>query len=213
MTSDILALSKANPRTVPVSADDNARVSELLSLREFRERLPRYSVEVYEQMPERNENGKRTELIRGIILERTSNTPLHSYIIKRLYDRVWQLAPQGWTVRQNDPLRFIDSMPEPDVSVVRGNTQDYWDKHPNTADLVIEIGISSLPFDRANAGLYAENGVREYWIVVATKKSVEVFLDPQEGAYRQSRIYSAGQTLKCESIPPITLNLHELFTL
>ena len=185
---------------------------EILELPEVRERLLRYSVEVYEQMPERDAQGRRTELIRGIIIQKMPKSPLHASISKRLYDRVLALTPEGFTVRADQPLRLIDSMPEPDVTVARGKDSEFWEQHPRTAELAIEVAVSTLSLDRANAALYAENGVREYWIVIPRQRCVEVYRDPHNGEYREKHIFSDEQTLACEGIPAIALNVADIFT-
>ena len=45
-------------------------MSAILKMPEVRHRISRLSVEEYHRLHEFNENGRRTELIRGIVLER-----------------------------------------------------------------------------------------------------------------------------------------------
>jgi Uma2 family endonuclease len=96
-----------------------------------------------------------------------SKTPLHSGIGKVLYDSIISMLPKGYQVRREDPLTLSDSEPEPDISVVLGSARALFQSHPSTAELVIEV--SSAELNRANASLYAEAGVKEYWIVLANK--------------------------------------------
>ena len=186
--------------------------TDILELPELRERIARYTVEVYEGMPERNENGRRTELIRGIVIEKIPMSPLHATIAKLLYDRVMALAPSGFTVRQDHPLRLADSMPEPDLAVVVGHVRDFYDRHPHTAELVVEIAVTTLALDRANAALYAENGVQEYWIVIPKQQCVEVYRDPQDGAFLDRQVYAADQTVTCKGVPAITLRISDILS-
>src|SRR5687768_15580456 len=141
-------------------------MSAILEIPEVRQRVSRLSVEEYHRLDEYNENGKRTELIRGIAIEKMSKSPLHSALAKRLYDLLSKLIPPQFIVRREDPLTFADSEPEPDVAVVAGKESDFFQTHPSTASLVIEVSISSAALDRANSSLYAEAGVQEYWIVL-----------------------------------------------
>lgn len=53
-------------------------------------------------------------------------------------------------------------MPEPDVAIVRSTMEEFEIRHPTTAELVIEVAVSSVALDRANASLYAEAGGTEY---------------------------------------------------
>jgi hypothetical protein len=56
----------------------------ILELPEVRERVSTLSVDEYHRLDEFNEHGRRTELIRGIVIERMSKSPLHAAIAKRL---------------------------------------------------------------------------------------------------------------------------------
>src|SRR5436190_9435481 len=99
---------------------DFVAMAAILEIPEVRQRVSPLSVEEYHRLDEFNENGKRTELIRGIIIEKMSKTPLHSSVAKRLYDLILRALPKGLVVRREDPLTLKDSEPEPDIAVVRG---------------------------------------------------------------------------------------------
>src|SRR5256885_14807671 len=120
----------------------------ILEIPEVRQRVSPLSVEEYHRLGEYNENGRRTELIRGIVIEKMSKSPLHSSIAKRLYDMIARLLPKGFVVRREDPITFADSEPEPDIAVVRGAEADFFQAHPTTAELVIEVAVSSPALDR-----------------------------------------------------------------
>src|SRR5258708_10414916 len=127
--------------------------SQMLEIPEVRARISPVTVAQYHQFPEFNENGRRTELIRGVIIEKMSTPPLHSSIAKLLYDHLLTVAPPDYSVRQDQPLTLRDSEPEPDIAVVRGTLQDYRTRHPATAAVVIEIAISSVHLDREKIAL------------------------------------------------------------
>jgi len=88
--------------------------------------------------------------------------------------------PPSWIVRVQDPLALDDeSVPEPDVAVVRGRHADFRDAHPARAALIIEVAESSLTFDRVQKGsLFARAGIVDYWIVNLVDRLVEVCRDP-----------------------------------
>lgn len=183
----------------------------ILDIPEVRQRVSRLSVAEYHQLGEFNENGRRTELIRGIVIEKMSKSPLHSAISKRLYDLIAALLPAGFVVRREDPLTFRDSEPEPDVAVVRGSELEFFESHPTTAELVIEVAVSSATLDRENASLYAEAGVPEYWIVLGNERCVEVYRQPQAGLYQQKLTVRAGEAVECAGVPGVRIQLAELF--
>ena len=80
--------------------------------------------------------------------------------------------------------------------MVIGARKDYTGRKPTTAELVVEIAVTSLASDREKAALYAEAGVSEYWIVLAEAGQVEVYRRPQDGGYRTRRLYGRGETIE-----------------
>ncbi|MEA3211531.1 MAG: hypothetical protein QOE70_4588 [Chthoniobacter sp.] len=186
-------------------------MADILEMPEVRARVSRLSVAEYHQLGEYNENGRPTELIRGIVIEKTSKSPVHASIQTLLPDFIKTMVPPGFLVRIDNPLTFLDSEPEPDLAVVRGTLRDFFASHPTTADLVVEVAVSSVALDRENASLYAEACVQEYWIVLARQQQVEVYRRPEQGVYREQRVYARDETLVCESVPSIRLELADLF--
>ncbi len=186
-------------------------MAAILDLAEVRERVARWSVEDYEHLVEQGLAPKRGELIRGIIIDKMSKSPLHCKLAKRLYDRFFSLGLEGLVVFQERGLRLADSEPEPDIAVARGVESDFNASHPSTAELVVEVAVSSVAADREYASLYAEAGVPEYWIVLAEAGQVEVRRGPVDGAYRELQIYGAGDTLVCRNVPGLTVVVAEFF--
>jgi Uma2 family endonuclease len=186
-------------------------MTAILEIPEVRQRVSRLSVAEYHGLGEFNENGRRTELIRGILIEKMSKSPLHRSICSRLYKMLLAALPTGYSVWKEEPLTFKDSEPEPDIAVTAGVEEDFKNEHPSTAELVIEVAVSSPLLDRANATLYAEAGVKEYWIVLALKRQVEVYRDPVNGTFRSTRVIQGNEILTCLSLPEFSVRLTELF--
>ncbi len=184
---------------------------EILEIPEVRRRISRLSVEEYHRLDEFNENGRRTELIRGVVIEKMSKSPSHRTIGSILFRILSARVPGGCTVWKEEPLTLADSEPEPDISVVNGGEKDFLKSHPTTAERVVEIAVSSAALDRENAALYAEAGVKEYWIILATERCVEVYRLPEAGGYQQKQTVRAGETLECASVPGVRIQLAELF--
>ncbi len=107
-------------------------------------------------------------------------------------------------------MRFVDSMPESDVSVVTGTYKDYDDK-PATAALIVEVAVTSLAADRAKAAVYAEAGVGEYWIVLAEAGQMEVYRQPEGGVYQFRRRYSRGEVIEAVAVTGGAVSVEELF--
>ena len=185
----------------------------ILELPEVRQMVSQISVKEYHSMAEFDESGRRTELIRGIIIEKISKSPLHSRLLRRLLRMVQAVANtvSGILVFKEEPLTLVDSEPEPDLSVITGNENEYaLASHPVTALLVIEVAVSSLVLDREKAALYAEAGVAEYWIVLASDEAIEVHTLPVEGRYTQRRVYTRGETLPSVALPALHVDLDAL---
>jgi Uma2 family endonuclease len=186
-------------------------MSAILDLPEVRARVSRLSVEAYEALAEMGALEKQAELIRGVIVKKMPKSPLHCKLIKRIFLAFFALQRAGLVVFSERPLRLADSEPEPDVMIVRGEESDYDTQHPTTAELVVEVAVSSAALDRENATLYAEAGVPEYWIVLGVENQIEVYRQPENGVYRQKRLYSMDETLVCESVPGLQVALQDWF--
>ncbi len=186
-------------------------MSAILDLPEARERVKRWTVAEYEHFTELGAFRKNVELIRGIIVEKMSKSPLHVTIGLYLYRLLAHLLPAEFSIRHEAPLRVNNSMPEPDISVVRGSDSDFARQHPTSAALVIEVAVSSVELDRENASLYAEAGVEEYWIVLPKQRQVEVYRELRDGVYSVKVICESPVVLECVNVPQIRVNLDELF--
>lgn len=186
-------------------------MTAILEIPEVRQRVSPLTVAEYHRLGEFNENGRRTELIRGIVIEKISKSPLHAFIAKRVYDLFARLVPPGYTVRSENPLTLRDSEPEPDVAVVAGKAEDFREVHPRTAELVVEVAVASAILDRENATLFAEAGVKEYWIVLAAKRGIEVYRRPENGLYLESLVVEENESITSMAIPDVRVNVGELF--
>ncbi len=186
-------------------------MSAILDVPEIRARVHCWTVEDYRALAEDNPAFRHSELIRGIIVEKEMKTPLHNGLTKRLYDLFLRQAPEGWVVRQEASLQLADSVPEPDISVVRGAEAEFFTRHPTTAQLVVEIAVTSLVSDREKAALYAEAGVGEYWIVLAESGQVEVYRQPENGVYQTRRLYGRGEVIEEVSVTDAPVPVEALF--
>lgn len=169
-------------------------MSAILDLPEIRARVHRWTVDQYEELGD-NPAFRRSELIRGIIVEKMPKTALHSTLGTRMYLFLMGLLCADFVARKDEPLRLVDSMPEPDISVMRGTLDDFEERHPFTAALVVEVAVSSVAPERENAFIYAEAGIAEYWIVLGEQKAVEVYRRPEGGVYQEVRTYGRGDSI------------------
>lgn len=176
----------------------------------IRRQVQPMSVRMYEDLGERV-FGRRSELIRGVVLQKMSVSPLHAFLVTQLRELISVILGPGTYCRDGQPIRTADSMPEPDLAVVAGQAKDHLAAHPATALLAVEVSISSLELDREKADLYAEAGIPEYWIVIGEQRIVEVYTAPQGSLYTQSRRYSRAETISSSALPGLTVELATLF--
>jgi Uma2 family endonuclease len=123
----------------------------------------------------------RVELIEGELWEMTPQGPFHSHVKGALHDRLAAAYASKAHIRNQDPVVVQpDSIPEPDLAVVRGSRSDYRDRHPVGTDLLlaVEVTASSHTRDRRKARVYARAGVQIYWLVDLEARRVTVFSRP-----------------------------------
>lgn len=169
------------------------------------------TVAQYHQLGEAGIIAQDTELLRGVIVEKMVKSPEHSWLVQRLVDWLRDALPSGWHVRQEQPLTFGDSEPEPDIAVVAGAPDDYRGEHPLTAALVIEVAIWSEALDREKSLACAEAGVDEFWLVLPQKRAIEVLSRPTPAGYADRRQATAGDEISAIKLPGLRLSLGELF--
>jgi Uma2 family endonuclease len=186
-------------------------VAAILDIPDVRQRLSPLSVEEYHRLGEFNEHGRRSELIRGYVIEKMSKSPLHRTISSLLYKLLAAQLPAGHAVWKEEPLTLADSEPEPDISVTLGTETDFSRVHPTTAELVVEVSVSSPALDRENASLYAEGCVKEYWIVLGLERLIEIYTIPQNGRYQRQRVVGVNETLVSASLEGVSINTGQLF--
>jgi Uma2 family endonuclease len=186
-------------------------MTSLLELPLVRERLHRMSVAEYHRAGEAGVLSDDVELLRGIIVTKMPKSPLHEYVAQKLMDLLLALLPKEFKLRPERPLTLRDSEPEPDLSVVRGTLEDWVHAHPSTAELVVEVSISSAAVDEGKADIYAEAGIPEYWLVRAEARSVDVYREPTPEGYHSKVTLTASDSLQCASLPGVAFSIAEIF--
>ena len=120
------------------------------------------------------------ELLEGWIISKMAKNPPHDSRVMWTQEVLRKLLPPGWHCRNQCSLDTTDSVPEPDVCVVRGDILDFEDRHPTRDDvtLVVEVADSSLAGDRLKRRIYARAGIPAYWILNLVDSQLEVFTEP-----------------------------------
>ena len=140
------------------------------------------------------------ELLEGWLVFKMPKNPPHRVVTRLVRAALEQRLPAEWYVDSQEPITLIDSEPEPDVVVVRGDTRQYLDRHPGPGDiaLVIEVSDTTLQRDRnTKKRAYARSGIPIYWIVNLSESQIEVYSQPvkAQADYLQRRDYRISETL------------------
>jgi hypothetical protein len=161
----------------------------------------RFSVDEYERMIEYGilTEDDRVELIRGEIIKKMAIGDPHAASVKRLNRLLGATFAGRSLLSIQDPIRLIDSEPEPDVALLLPQADFYLSGKPRPADslLLIEVSDSSLEYDRqVKLPMYAETGISEFWIVNLEDDWLEVYRQPTSaGIYHDVRYLKRGQTI------------------
>jgi Uma2 family endonuclease len=166
----------------------------------------RFSVEQYLKMVQHGVLGPddHVELLEGWVVQKVSRNPPHDCVLNIINQLLTRLLPDDWALRNQSAIVLARSVPEPDISIVRGPLLRYAKDPPHATDvaMLIEVADSSRLTDRKQKGLwYAEAKIPEFWLVNLVENQVEVYTVPKGGkapAYRQRRDYR-----KSEKVPLI----------
>ncbi len=169
------------------------------------------TIPAYRALGEASLIPRNTELLYGQVYQKLSKSPLHSALVRRLLKMLRQISIPGRFISSEQPIACGDSEPEPDVSIVRGEEDDFLREHPTTADLVIEVCVSSHDYDRSKLRAYASAGIKEVWLALAPEKQIEIHSQPTEHEYRQHSSCGPGGKLVCAAVPEFTLDLDAFF--
>jgi Uma2 family endonuclease len=147
----------------------------------------------------------RVFLWKGVLLEKMTKARPHTVTVMRLFKALDQLvAGRPYYIEKEEavrPVRRKDTLPEPDLKVVRGRLEDY-NAIPTTQDapLIIEVSDSTLRFYQGpKQRLFAAESVPEYWVVSVTGRWIEVFTQPSGPqtpvGYQSRKTYRLGDSI------------------
>ena len=167
---------------------------------------------------------ERIEIINGEAVMMAPPTRIHQKILMELSRQLanflegkkCEVYPAPFAVRlfekDGDTPEEVDTMVEPDISVVCDHSK--LDKHgcKGAPDLVVEIlSPSTQRHDRlVKLDLYQRAGVREYWIISPEEKSVQVFLQGG-GALHPHEVYSEKDIAKVNVLDGCFVELSKVF--
>ena len=158
---------------------------------------------------------KRIELIYGELREMNPAGPSHEHIIGVLTDWYTAFAPHqdvALRVQMSVGITPLDSVPEPDIAWVRRRNYSRRRAQVEDVALLIEVADSSLAYDCGEkAALYAQAGIRDYWVVSIPEACVHVFREPRGDAYSLITRLGTDERVAPLAFPAISLEIGPLF--
>jgi Uma2 family endonuclease len=146
----------------------------------------------------------RVELIRGQIIPMAAIGSRHASCVNHLTELfILRVRPYAIVHIQN-PIRLSrHSEPEPDLALLERKAV-YAARHPGPDEvlLVVEVADTTLDFDRRiKIPLYAEAGLREFWIVNLVDECLEVYRQPGPGGYAEATTLQRGDEVQVQALP------------
>jgi Uma2 family endonuclease len=175
----------------------------------------KFTADEYERLVELGVFGEdeRLELIDGDIVEMTPIGHLHAVCAANLNELLVLGVQRRALVWGSGPARVaIDSVPQPDLALLRRRSYRTGSPRPEDVLLIIEVADSSLRDDRTiKLRLYARTRISEYWIVDVAGGALEVYRSPEGDSYRERRRAGRGESITPAAFPDIVVRLDDVF--
>ena len=161
---------------------------------------------------------ERYELLNGELVMPPAALPGHQMISMALASRLYLYVDEkglGTVVAAPTDVVLSDTdVVQPDVLFVSSQRSQIVTRENvrGAPDLVVEI-LSPATEERdrtVKLDLYAQHGVKEYWIVDPDAKTISVLLRG-EGGFRVVGVYGEGETLRSPTLAGFNVALDEVF--
>ena len=154
-------------------------------------RTPRITVDEFIRMDEEGllAPDARVELIEGVIVDMAPIRPVHGRDVDFLSSRFMRAVGDRAIVRTQGAVQLSDdTMPQPDIALLRFREDGYVTKNPRSSDvlLVVEVADSSIDYDFGRKQkLYARLGVQEVWILNVQTNTLHFFRGRTDTGYSE----------------------------
>lgn len=157
---------------------------------------------------------ERLELIQGRILKIMGQGPRHATLASQIADMLRAAFGGGAAIREEKPVWLgADSEPIPDVMVLKGKQADYADHQPAPDDvhLLVEVANTTAEYDLGEkALLYAQSGISDYWVALASEAVIVVSRQPSADGYGEVTRLAGMDALSPLALPEIAWTISEL---
>lgn len=155
-------------------------------------------------------DGRKVELIEGVLIAVSPQLRLHSYVKNEMTRRFWKAldALQSPLSAETEVTVEItpETAPEPDIALTDAPIGDGYVPVASVA-LAIEVADSSLRRDLGEKrDIYAAAGVPEYWVVDVNGARVHRFAGTRDGVYRAEAPIPLAGELRSLTMPDLAID-------
>ncbi len=179
--------------------------------------LRRFSVKEYYLMADTGilNPDEKVELITGVIVKQMSpQGSFHAAAIRRVDRLFTKFLGDGILVQKQLPVRLNEfSELEPDLALVKLDTFDYENRHPNADDiyLILEIADTTLKRDcEVKANIYASGGILDYWVLDLNKRKLYVYRNPTKDGYQSKQVLSEDEIISPLAFQDFTITISQM---
>lgn len=174
-----------------------------------------WTYEAYAALPE---DGKRYEVVQGVLMMSPAPETAHQGVIAEIYaflrEQVF-LKRRGLVLTSPvDVVLAKKTTVQPDVLVVLAEHVNRVEQKRvvGTPDLIVEvISPGSATYDRlVKYSVYEQSGVPEYWLVNLPEQTIEIFI-LENGGYRLLGSFTGEQVVQSRLIPDASAPAAQFF--
>lgn len=146
----------------------------------------------------------RVELIEGVVVTMAPIGLWHVVALRYLTKQIILQVQEKADVDVQGAVILDDSEPQPDLVVIKAGVTGK--AEAKDILLIIEVSDTTLRYDKeVKALLYAAKNIPEYWIIDHANDQIIQFLEPKDGRYKITRLWSRGETIKSTVEPILTI--------
>lgn len=174
-----------------------------------------WDYEAYADLPA---DGQRYEIMDGELFVSPAPYTRHQTLSRRIQFKLYLLYEESGRGQifnaLCDVILATKTVVQPDLALVLKDSVAQISQRgiEGPPDLVVEIlSPSTARVDlRIKRMIYAQHGVREYWVVDPQRDDIQVCTEPN-GGFQQSVTYTSEQTLRSPLLPDLALSLAPIF--
>ncbi|HLH97722.1 MAG TPA: Uma2 family endonuclease [Xanthobacteraceae bacterium] len=160
---------------------------------------------------------EKFELIEGEIVMMAAKGVAHERIKSALIVSIARALPEHLTLGTETTLHLTNTtMLEPDIAVFprdlfNKSASGFAQLDPGEAELVIEVAVSSLAYDKGlKARLYARHRVKEFWVIDAGERTTWVHTGPSGDGWTSIVKHGPQDTLTAPALPGLSIRIGEI---